>query len=380
MKKRLCLLFSVLLMVLSCIPSINAHAEAGFAVDLDTGAAADTLTTYTVPTGSTKELDTYKSYGVWVPSDTKELVMPIDFDAKGVLYASVLLADGEPTTADIYLNIYSDQACTQEIIYSSYDGTASIPKKGTYYLKFSVLDSGETVTDGYTIALSTQFYNGEDRALKNKTWTAVGNSDYTKPVYYKITVPQTGSITVNNDSLYTAYVTLLNSSKKAISNEAYPSSTNDYSTVFAVTKGTYYIKVTTTSELYRLKYTFKAVTDKSGTTKAKATKLTAGKTYTGVVTAADKTGKVDWYKITLTKSQKVDITFTGSVSSGEIGIEFYGGDISGSITDSITSVNEDSSFTAQTWTSTKLPKGTYYIKVTKAENKTSGVYNLKFNK
>jgi hypothetical protein len=89
---------------------------------------------------------------------------------------------------------------------------------------------------------------------------------------------------------------------------------------------------------------------------------------------------VDWYKITLTKSQEVDITFTGSVSSGRISLEFYGGSIGGSVNESISSVDVDASFSPITLRSDKVPKGTYYIKITKDSTITSGFYNLKLGK
>lgn len=379
MKKKLCLLFSVLLMVLSCVPSITAQA-AGFVVDADTGLLVDKFTTFTVTTGTEKENSSPKGYGVYITSDTNELVVPIDFNSKGVWYFKSYMGEDAPDTATGLYDIYSDEACTQVLSYSSYSNAAFIPDKGTYYVKFSITDTGSEKPEGYIMLLYSIFYNGEDKSLTNKTFSCTGNSNAENPVYYKISVPKTGSITINTESEYTAYVTLLDSSKKTISNEASTTYANNYSACFAVTKGTYYIKVNTTSETYRLKYTFKAITDASGTTKAKAVNLTPGKTYTGVVLTSDKTGKVDWYKITLSKSQKVDITFTGSVSSGEIAVEFYGSGLTESITDSITTVNEDRSFSSETGTSTKLPKGTYYIKVSKAANKTSGFYNIKFNK
>ncbi len=378
MKKRFGLVLGIFMLILLCIPSMKAFA-AGYAEDLDSGSAVNELSTYVVNTGSDAEFDKIKTYKVYVPGDTKEVVLPITLDQKGLLICSAQLSE-EYASAYGYLNIYADEACTEEISYSSYNSEAKIPEKGTYYLKFTVSDyTLDEAPDNYVFAFASQFINGNDRTLKDKTWVCSGNTDTQKPIYYKFTAPKTGSVTVNVESEYSSYVTLLNSSKKALSDKTYYLSSTG-KVCFAVSKGTYYLKVDSSSELFRVKYTFKAISDVSGTTKTKAKSLTAGKSLAGVVTATDKTGKVDWYKVTLTKTQAVKITFTGSVSSGNVKLEFYGGGISGSITETLDTVEEDASFAAETWTSTKLPKGTYYIKITKGTKNTSGFYNIKLNK
>ncbi|WMJ86687.1 PPC domain-containing protein [Anaerocolumna sp. MB42-C2] len=378
MKKRFGLVLGIFMLILLCIPSTRAFA-AGYAEDLDSGTSVNELSTYVINTGSDAEFNKIKTYKVYVPGDTKEVILPITFDQKGLFICSAQLSEEYESVYGDF-KIYADEACTSEIRYDSYNSEAKILKKGTYYLKFSVNDyASDTAPDSYIFAFASQFLNGTDRILKDKAWVCSGNTDTQKPIYYKLTVPKTGSITVNVESQYSSYVTLLSSSKKALSDKTYSSLANS-NVCFAVNKGTYYLKVESSAELFRVKYTFKAISDGSGTSKAKAKKLTAGKSLAGIVTATDKTGKVDWYKVTLTKSQAVKITFTGSVSSGKIKLDFYGGGISGSITETLDTVDEDASFAAETLTSTKLPKGTYYIKITKGTKNTSGFYNIKLNK
>ena len=377
MKKKLLLFLSVFMLLFLCIPSVKTFAQ-GYAEDLDTGESVDILETLLIPTGEETELQTFKTYRIYVPGVEKELVVPISIDQKGLLNFSSVISE-EYSNASSYFDIYKDEACTTRVTYSTYGKTAAIPAKGTYYLKFSLYDRSDVEPENYLFSFQSNFISGEDRSLKDKAWAFTGNPDTSKPVYYKLTTTKPGSLTVNMDSEYSRYVTLLNGSKKAISDKTYYSSI-DNKVCFAVAKGTYYLKVDSISDLYRIKYTFKAITDTSGTTKAKAKKLTAGKAVAGIVTATDKKGAVDWYKLTLTKSQEVNITFTGSVSSGKIGLEFYGGSISGSINEYINYVDDDASFSAKTWSSDKLPKGTYYIKITKDSTITSGFYNLKLNK
>jgi hypothetical protein len=373
MKKKLICLLMILVM---CLSSTAAYA-AEIAVDLETGEAVDELTTYTVKTGSDDELATTKIYNISIPADTKEVILPITFEEKGIFVSSAALSEEKDS---VYLEeeIFKDAECINEIYYSSYDCIAEIPQGGTYYIKLSIDDySGSAPTDFYSVGFASQFYSGQDRTLANKKWTCAGNIDTSKPIYYKVVVKETGSITVNTESDYSIDVTLLSSSKKALSEEVY---NYDGKVVFAVTKGTYYLKVESSSELYRIKYTFGKSTEYGGTSKTKAKKMTPGATYVGYLTATDKKGTAEWYKITLTKSQKVDITFTGSVSSGDIKLEFTGGNISGSITQTISYVDTDKSFSAETWSSDKLPKGTYYIKVYKADATTSGFYKLSLKK
>jgi hypothetical protein len=378
MKKKLGFLFGIMIFVFLCMPYHNA-AAAGYAEDSETGEAVNALETYVVSTGSEEQLDTIKSYRVILPVDTDKVVLPITFEEKGVFVCSAELPEGTSDSVYLDFGIYSDEGCTDEVYYSSYSKTAAIEEKGTYYLKFSISDySDSKPTDFYTIGFASQFYQGNDRTLSNKKWTCSGIVDTQKPIYYKVKVDKAGYLTINMESEYSNYVTLLDSKKKVISEKVY--SYDGEKVVFAVEKGTYYLEISGSSDLHRIMSTFTSVTDGSGSSKSKAKKMTAGKTYTGYLSATNKKGTVDWYKITLPKSQEVEIIFKGSVSSGTIDLEFYGNEISGSITAYISYVDSDKSFTAKTWTSSKLPKGTYYIKVSKDTTETSGFYKLQLKK
>lgn len=379
MKKKLCLLLSILMMLSLLTPVPKTYA-AGNLIDLSTEEYVDEVKVYTLTTGDDCEADKINTYAVSVSPEDKEAVFPVTFTQKGLFICSYEYIDTNPSTSYGDFEIYSDEECTQEIRYSSYNGYAAIPSKGTYYLKFSVSDYGDEVPeDGYLFSFACQYIGSGDRALKDKTWSAVSVASSSDEILFKVTAAKAGTITLGIEADSSVYVTLLNSSKKEISEEAYYSSNNG-KVSFAVAKGTYYIKARTYTDYFRIKYTFKAITETSSTTKAKAKALTKGKLYSGLVTATDKNGTVDWYKITLTKSQPVKITFKGSVSSGQVSLEFFGNGIGGSITQSIRSEDADRSFTAETYTSKKLPKGTYYIKVTKSTPKTSGSYYLRFDK
>lgn len=314
-----------------------------------------------------------KSSGSYVKG---EFVIPIKIANKGILQLG--LEEGFPVgdKTHVYATMYKDAACKKSMNQSTY-GFVDIPAKATYYLKLEVTDYNESQASLYPFGISLNFASGVDKVAKNKTWMTAGLTDYKVPIYYKVTVTKPSKITIETDGLSGRQITLCNSKKKAISEEGYSSTILSEKIVYAVPKGSYYVKLTSSGKLLRTKITYASASDASGSTKAKATtlKLNAA-AKKGIVTTADKTSKVDWYKFTLTKSSTVNLLFKGDVSSGRINLELYGGGVRGSINASLSKVGADSSTKCQTYTSSKLPKGTYYIKVTKNDAKTSGTYSV----
>jgi hypothetical protein len=376
MKKKIYQLLSIL-MVLSLLPPTPKIYALSNLLDLSTNQSVNELNVSTNSSALGIESDAISTYAVSV--SPKENVFPIRFSQKGLLIYNYEYMNTNPIGTYGDFAIYSNIECTKQIQYSPYNGFAIIPTKGTYYLKFSVRNSqGEIPEDGFLFSLSFQFVDGGNRVLKNKIWSAVGIPRVGDEVYFKVTTAKAGSLSLNIESDSSVYITLLDSSKKEISEEVYDSSI-DGKISFAVEKGTYYIKARTYTDYYRLRYTLKSVTKTSGTTKVKAKNLTKGKLYNGLFTATDKKGAVAWYKITLNKTQPIKITYKGSVSSGYITLKFFGNGIGGSITQKLNEVDENRSFSVKTYASPELPKGTYYIKVTKSTQKTSGAYYLRYN-
>jgi hypothetical protein len=98
----------------------------------------------------------------------------------------------------------------------------------------------------------------------------------------------------------------------------------------------------------------------------------------GLILTTDKKGKEDWYKITLTKDQAVELILTGDVS-GDISLTFYDSDNSlfGKLYVNEYTTEDSGVPYVSTSKSQKLPKGTYYLKVTKDGSSTSGSYSVK---
>jgi hypothetical protein len=82
-----------------------------------------------------------------------------------------------------------------------------------------------------------------------------------------------------------------------------------------------------------------------------------------------------WYKLKLSKKQKMKFTFEG-YGSDSIQFTVYGKGKNNSSSVSCYDVTREEKY--QTWSGGKLPKGTYYIKVSRNSKKVSGQYSIKW--
>lgn len=208
--------------------------------------------------------------------------------------------------------------------------------------------------------------------------------DYTvsgKDMYIKYQAKAAGYITIA-PKVGSGYVTLCNSKKKELSGQktlnANTSDASSKKVTYGVTKGTYYIKVKTYDLQFSLNMKLTKVSEKSGASKSNARTISAKKTYKGTIVAGKQT--VDWYKFKLTKSSKVTIDFNGSTNS-RFKITVYKGsknmgssDASDDFKVKLQSVRQ---FTSKR---VKFAKGTYYVKVERANTQSSGYYSLKWQK
>ena len=219
-------------------------------------------------------------------------------------------------------------------------------------------------------------------SLSNNKWYTDKSTDFKRPaVYHKIRIPRSGLITVtgytySNYSTYrsTLKVQLYNSKKKPLQKYKKYTALYNYKTYYAVKKGVYYIK--TQDNRYKLKYSYKAVSDNRGSSKAKARTINKNKLTKGLLVAGEKGSKVDWYKIVLTKPQNLKITY--SALANEL-IQFKIIPDSTNILISNSSAflrNNKQIFSSRS----AFPAGTYYIQVFRYGNSTdcSGYYTLKW--
>lgn len=359
-----------------------------FALNKDYAKAAvsGNVTATTMVTGEEK----YDSFadGVIVMDASgysRSSVVSITTDCSGLL----TIAYQGTNVEDVKLDLYSDEACTNEIGYGTSVSPSSqpvysndsfeVPKAGTYYLKLSSYEKIDI-----TYSLAAEMYSADDGSLKSGVAKYVSLIGYDDENYYKITLSKSGVVDVlatyadNSESYADVAIYKSESGKKKLIAERDASIDG---AEFGLAKGTYYIKLYNgKSDFYSIRYKFTSLTDNSGSSKAKAKALSYGKAKKGLVLAGDKTSKADWYKFYNSKSREITLYFEGQVTGG-VTLEFYGsdGDKFGSLYISKYTTNDSGSPYVSSYYSNsgKLPKGTYYIKVTKDSKDVSGYYSIK---
>lgn len=216
----------------------------------------------------------------------------------------------------------------------------------------------------------------------NKLYT-VNRTSYDDLTYHKFKVSKPGYITVYgysysmySNNKYSLRVQLYNSRKKPL--EQYATSMSEYSkpaykTFYAVKQGTYYLGVK--DKNYKLKYSFTPVKDRSGASQAKAVNVNRNKKGIGLLIAGEKGTKTDWFKIRLTRKQKVTFTFTARAND-HLRLQIVPADPKLFIWGS--SIYAKST-TEKVSTKDAFPAGTYYIKISRmltGDKDTSGYYSF----
>lgn len=258
--------------------------------------------------------------------------------------------------------IYFDQASTNLKDRFTYQ----IEKKGQYYL----LVTNNSLTKCSTHLIG-RFNSDTAVNLKNGVTYIKSTNAKNGNVYHRVVVGSTGYIAVNvygmdnNSAKY--YISLCNSDKKDISNIVIADSTSSKGrAIFAVEKGTYYLRVrpntSSLSNYYAIRSKFTSINDKSKSNKKKAPTIKLNKITSGIVLHTDTVKSCDYYKFKLTKSMKVKIDSTSyGTEKLYIRLSSAKGTIGG---------NPLKNYV-------KLKKGTYYVCVQKSSNRVGGYYKFK---
>lgn len=304
----------------------------------------------------------------------KGYAQAVKLPARGTIIMGAQIALPTSGTGYATFGLYKDRALTQRVEATGYVsiGDAAkttiiqVPKAGTYYLGVQSFIGSSSSTQNYAIAAAVIYANGGDRTLTSGKTISVGQKA-SQTNYFKIKAKNTGYIRVRtSESL--AKVTLCSSKKKALSGETYAR----YAPTYGVKKNsTYYIKVKSSYNSeggFNLKATNVKVTEKSGKTKSRAVTLAKKKTKKGTIQAGS--SQADWYKFRLTGKKAVKITMKGGTND-KLNITVYKG---GRKIGTRTFYYSNKSLTLNSlgkWTF-----GTYYIKVSRADKKSSGYYSL----
>lgn len=265
---------------------------------------------------------------------------------------------------------YISCVCTADK--SGQDSIHQYMKKGTYYLRFP--------KNSYTIDLV--LYVTADQTLKNGS-TAVSYCTNTIFSNFSYKASGNGYIVISQHRLIStgeAYcISVYNSNGKKITDVVSDHDTEKL-VYFPVKKGKkYLIKASTIGnsgeQYFRISLEYHSRTDKSGSQKTKATSIKFGKKVSGLIYAEDATSTVDWYKFSNTKSQKISITYGGYASSGVINISILNSKGKCIKNLEIDQLADNTMVTGHI--KGKLPKGTYYVKVTKSRKATAGIYSVR---
>lgn len=361
-------------LIMTCIPYSGKQVS-----------AAATVTPSEYKTGSENK-DNFAVHNVTVSTGSKLAAVPVKVSGAGRVDYKVW------TDSDKSINVrlYSDAACTNAVknsrmayLYSSStedEGYAYVSSGKTYYLGFT---SYSAVDTDVAIDYQVMFTGSGTKTLSANKWRAFCAESSSKNVYSKISISKPGYISVtikNTEQNGTAYVTLCNKSKSALSEKLYVSQTRTAGNTqyFAVKKGTYYLRANTNAygiNINQIKYTFKSVKDSSSNTKSKATTIKkGGAAKTGLIFAEDKTSKYDWYKVSLSKTSNLRMTLSGNTSK-YIYAEIKAASSRVTLYGNSTRISDISNSASIAYTN--LPKGTYYIRVYKTDKKSSGNYSLK---
>lgn len=254
----------------------------------------------------------------------------------------------------------------------------SATNKGTvsYYLNAGTYYIASKGSYNYIAAMRYDYYplgSAPYYVTKKNQNVIIYPGDYQNYHYIKYKAPYTGYVTLT-PSEGSAYVTLCTSKRKAISSEdrLYGSSSSVTPLTYGVKKGTtYYFKVKSGYNPFGINFKTTKVSEKSGTSKKKAKTINSNKTAKGTIQANSST--VDWYKFKLTKTKKTNLWFKGH-TNGKLKITIY----NSKSTEIYSTTERGSGFGCKIYSIGKWKKGTYYVKVERANKKSSGYYTLKW--
>lgn len=374
--KKLFRMFVLFLFIL-VLPTKLSHAAVTSFFDLDGNVPVTAINP-----SSNNEVDAYKighHYAVSLSNETGysiEDAIPIAVTTPGVLKLQISNA---VNGAAINGALFSDSDCQKQVSYftpvfqETYISTAA-----TYYLKIF-----ENQTDaGLYLHITTSLVGANEFTANTGHPYVIALKSLSAPQYIPFSVTGTRKITATYSAPFGGYVTLCNSSKMPLTDAVYVNeSTSELkNAVFAVKKGTYYLMISSPSNVVTLSINEQVITEKSGTKKEKAGTIKKGKKVLGTSLITDSSGKIDWYKVTLKKDAPVTLKFNSNISSGLMQVTIYGNQQKYKRTFAMCGMNSCDTIYLKDSKTDKLPKGTYYIQIKKSSQITSGDYSIEYCK
>ncbi len=196
-------------------------------------------------------------------------------------------------------------------------------------------------------------------------------------MWMKYKAPDNGYITISAQasgqaSFSSGTVRLYNAKRQALSkNDSFYMTDGMSDVSYGVKKNAvYFIRLKAEGTL-SVRFRFQKVKENSGGKKAMAKNLAKKKRVKGVVAAGEKTA--DWYKIKVKKKQTLHFYYSGK-TNGKLAVTF-----SGTYLKTAKRFILHGTETVQyAYSAERVQPGTYYVKVERAENMSSGYYTLKW--
>lgn len=367
-KPRQFLVMIACLAILQIFPSVQAAAF-----------TQTIMTPHALSSGS--EQDLLKANTYRFTSDGKQLIR-LDVPQKGAVVISLYVQKGAFINTEVHtkadgsdLPVYLRAQCTAD---RGNQGIMTLyMDKGTYYLCFPK----------NTYQADVLLYPSRNQTLKDSSVIAA-YCDYRQENTYSYKALSDGYITVSQTPLSdlgsgSMTAVLYNSKGTKLTENAIFSDEQKGKISYAVKKGTTYkLKVkalnVNDTQYYQLKLKHTAVNEKSGSSKKKAVDVKFGNKISGTVFAEDSATKADWYKIKNPKKQQLVLNYSGSITSGSLIIEIF--DTKGKKLDSFSVISnigeKKENLMHNKDGGTKMPEGTYYLKITKSRKSSTGIYSF----
>lgn len=368
--KEIIALLSLLVAVLAMSTGVFA-AETLVAPSLYYGNEAAATMTYSYTKNDT------------VDSGEAGIVIPVKVNEAGTIKFDF---EFQQLQKDMFIYVYTDAACTNRIGYIdsadvgdvSNSDYVAVTNAGTYYLKLYSYVYSSTGDFTNTVKVSASVYTRADKTIKSGQTITYYRNKSDDVYWFKYKAEKTGMLSISVTRQYGSYIHIANAKKKIITDEIWVSEAiGNYTANIAVKKGkTYYIQVTAIGSDCPNTISVKnsAVKEKSGAKKKKAVAIKAKKKVKGTIIVGDKTA--DWYKFTVKKKKAVTMNLSGDVQ-GSLTITVY--KKNGKKIDSCKWYGGATKLKLTcSRTRGKVDKGTYYIKISRSNAKSSGKYTLKW--
>lgn len=343
------------------------------------------------------------SYSTYtIPAGGYIRVVPIEAPASGWMYLDAKAALSNDGYVDVYLvdkyeydsnthmiSLPDDAIGDVNYLYEGEDlpSACMMPvSKGKCYYALIMSDEYSEVDASISIRariLTTGQRSISESSSKWTTFSGINKSDETASTYLKFKAERSGvlKVSVKEYGYSSSYATVrLYNSEKKLRSEKVAYYSDNGTAKFGVKKGsTYYIRITDAYGSYEddykvgVRYTITSATDRSIGSKSKAKQIYRKDDSTKSLFVAANSNSVDYYKFKVTTARKTKITVKNdNMSSGYITMRLYKSN--GSF---IKKVEVPAGYEGYISTTSNLPKGTYYVKITKSL-KASGRYSIRW--